>query len=65
MNTLCIRLQSKYKKTIESFEEKIVQKRKITNSPVTVSGLEKAEKVILKGLQSKHHAAEKSIFEIK
>ncbi|XP_037774346.1 uncharacterized protein LOC119570828 [Penaeus monodon] len=62
---LCLRLQSKYKKTTETSEEKIDKKINVTFSPVTVSELEKAEKVIIKELQSKHYADEKRVLQTK
>ncbi|XP_063592525.1 uncharacterized protein LOC134769716 [Penaeus indicus] len=61
---LCLSLQSKYKKTTETSEEKI-DKRNVTYSPVTVSELEKAEKVIIKELQSKYYADEKRVLQTK
>ncbi|XP_037774956.1 uncharacterized protein LOC119571972 [Penaeus monodon] len=62
---LCLRLQSKYKKTTETSEEKIDKKINVTYSPVTVSEFEKAEKVIIKELQSKHYADEKRVLQTK
>ncbi|XP_063585583.1 uncharacterized protein LOC134762996 [Penaeus indicus] len=61
---LCLSLQSKNKKTTETSEEKI-DKRNVTYSPVTVSELEKAEKVIIKELQSKYYADEKRVLQTK